>query len=131
MLRQQDLRAVVGDAHGGDFRTEATKVPEELRAECALVEVDRDRHVVDADVEVGRRSQAQHARSRARGTDQLPIVDRKAATANPAAAASPARRPAPRTAIGTISLTHTTIIAPAAMVWMMAMRSASLGFRIA
>ena len=36
----------------------------------------------------------------------MPIVDRNAATANPAAAASPACRPAPRTAIGTISFTH-------------------------
>ena len=43
------------------------------------------------------------------------MVERNAATANPAAAASPACRPAPRTAIGTISLTHTTIIAPAAI----------------
>ena len=63
--------------------------------------------------------------------DDQPMVERNAATANPAAAASPACRPAPRTAIGTISLTHTTIIAPAAMVWMIAMRSASVGFRIA
>ena len=42
-----------------------------------------------------------------------------------AAAASPAWRPAPRTASGIISLTMTTIMAPAAIDWMIAMRSAS------
>ena len=71
MLRQQDLRAVVGDAHGGDFGPEATEVPEEFRAEGALVEIDRDRHVVDADVEVGRRSEAQHV-NRAGQTTRYP-----------------------------------------------------------
>ena len=61
-----------------------------------------------------------YAGAQYRVDDQL-MVERNAATANPAAAASPACRPAPRTAIGTISLTHTTIIAPAAIDWMMAM----------
>ena len=37
-----------------------------------------------------------------------------AANTNPSAAITPAHRAAPRTAIGTISLTTTTIMAPAA-----------------
>ena len=61
-----------------------------------------------------------HARPRASRPGRRPptiepvssveIVDRNTAMAKPAAAASPARRPAPRTASGTISLTTTTTI---------------------
>ena len=60
MLGEQHLRAVVAHPHRGHLGAEASEVPEELGAERVLVEVDRGVHVVDADVEVGGRTEAQH-----------------------------------------------------------------------
>ena len=71
MLGEEHLRSVVGHAHRGHLGAEASEVPEELGAERALVEVDRGGHVVDADVEVRGRTEAQHV-SRARQTTWYP-----------------------------------------------------------
>ena len=73
------------------------------------------------------RSSSRHPPS----TSQPFSVARNAATAKPAAAARPACRCAPRTAIGTISLTTTTIIAPAAIDWISAIASASVSLSTA
>ena len=81
---------------------------------------------------VARRRRAVGLGRCAAGRDRRQLrVESSAAKAKPAAATRPARRPAARTASGIISFTVTTIIAPAAMHWMTAMRSFSLGSRSA